>query len=186
MELQIQELVSSIKKEGVDAARAEAERIIAEAREQAASIVAEAQAEAARIEAKTRDEIEVLKDGAKISAEHAQRDAMLSFRNAVQGEFEKLLASDIDKTVQGETLAKLIRAALNEENPADYAAEVAQISEGLRSELAKEIQNGLEIRISSGVRTGFRLAAKDGSGYFDCSDEEITTMLRPFFSELSL
>ena len=67
-----------------------------------------------------------------------------------------------------------------------YAAEVAEVSAGLKGELAQEIQKGLEIRISSGVRTGFRLAAKDGSGYFDCSDEEITAMLRPYFSELSI
>ena len=186
MEMQIQELVSSIKKEGIDAARAEAEQIIAQAKEQAAAIIAEAAAEAGRIGEKVKGEIEVMKDGARVNAEHARRDAMLSFKSAVQGEFEKLLSADVSKAVQGETLAKLIRAALNEKEPADYAAEVAQFTEGLKGELAQEIQKGLEIRISSGVHTGFRLAAKDGSGYFDCSDEEITKMLRPFFSELSI
>lgn len=186
MELQIQELVSSIKKEGIEAARAEAERIIAEAKTQAASIVEEARAEASKTELKCKNEMEVLKNGAKVSAEHAQRDAMLSFKRAVQAEFERLLTADIGKAVQSETLAKLIQAALNGENPGDYAAEVAEVSEGLKKELAEEIKNGLEIRISSGVRTGFRLAAKDGSGYFDCSDEEITAMLMPFFPELSI
>ena len=33
---------------------------------------------------------------------------------------------------------------------------------------------------------GFRLAAKDGSGYFDCSDEEIAQMLMPFFRDMRL
>ena len=186
MELQIQDLVSSIRKEGVDAAHAQAESIVAQAKEQAAAIIAEAQAEAERIEAKAKSEIDVMKDGAKVSAEHARRDAMLSFKDAVQAEFEKILAADVNKTVKDETLAKLIRAALNEENPTDYAAEVAEVSEGLKGELAQEIQKGLEIRITSGVRSGFRLAAKDGSGYFDCSDEEITKMLLPFFPELSM
>ena len=186
MELQIQELVSSIKKEGVDAARAEAEQIIAEAKEQAAAIVAQAQAEAEQITAKAKGEIDVMKDGAKVSAEHAKRDAMLSFKDAVQAEFEKILTADVSRSVKGETLAKLIKAAMAEEDPADYAAEVAEISEGLKAELAEEIKKGLEIRLSTGIRTGFRLAAKDGSGYFDCSDEEITEMLMPFFRELTL
>lgn len=186
MEMQIQELVSSIKKEGIDAARAEADSILAQAREQAAAIIADANAEAERVRTKAKSEIDVMKDGARVNAEHAQRDAMLSFKEAVQGEFEKILAADVGKAVKDETLAKLIRAALNEEDPADYAAEVAEVSAGLKGELAQEIQKGLEIRISSGVRTGFRLAAKDGSGYFDCSDEEITAMLRPYFSELSI
>lgn len=186
MELQIQELVASIKKEGVDAARASAEQIIAEAKEQAAAIVAQAQAEAEQITAKAKGEIDVMKDGAKVSAEHAKRDAMLSFKDAVQAEFEKILAADVCRSVKGETLAKLIKAAMAEDDPADYAAEVAEVSEDLKTELAEEIKKGLEIRLSTGVRTGFRLAAKDGSGYFDCSDEEITEMLMPFFRELTL
>ena len=186
MELQIQELVSSIRKEGVDAARAEAESIIAEAKEQAAAIVAQAHTEAEQITVKAKNEIDVMKDGAKVSAEHAKRDAMLSFKDAVQGEFEKILAADVSKSVSGETLAKLIKAAMAEEDPADYATEVAEVSEGLKSELAEEIKKGLEIRPASGIHTGFRLAAKDGSGYFDCSDEEITKMLMPFFRELTL
>ena len=111
---------------------------------------------------------------------------MLAFKNAVRKEFERLLAADTGKTVQGETLAKLIRAALQGEDPADYAAETAEVSEGLRSELAAEVKQGLEIRLSPEVRTGFRLAAKDGSGFFDCADEEMTKMLMPYFPELSI
>ena len=53
-----------------------------------------------------------------------------------------------------------------------------------KAELAEEIKNGLEIRPTKGVRAGFRLAAKDGSGYFDCSDDEIMQMLMPYFRDL--
>lgn len=185
MELQIQELVSSIQKEGIEVAKAEAERIIAEANEKAAAIVAQAKADAAKIEAKSKNEIDVIKESARVGIEHAQRDAMLSFKEAMQAKFENLLEADVAKTVQGDTLAALIKAAMADENPADYAAEVAEVSEGLKSELAEQIRNGMEIRISPNVRYGFRLAAKDGSGYFDCSDEELTKMLLPFFPELS-
>lgn len=186
MELQIQDLVSSIQKEGIEVAQAEAARIIAQANEQAAAIVALAKSEAARIEEKSKNEIDVMKESARVSAEHAQRDAMLSFKEAVQAKFENLLEADVAKTVQGNTLAVLIKAAMMDENPADYAAEVAEVTEGLKSELAEQIRSGLEIRISPHVRYGFRLAAKDGSGYFDCSDEELTKMLLPFFPALSL
>lgn len=186
MELQIQDLVSSIKKEGIDAARAEADAIIAKAKEEAAAIIAEAREEAAQTKSKTANEIDTLRESARVSADQAKRDAVLSFKDSVQKEFEKILAADVSKTVKGETLAKLISAVLGEENPADYAAEVAEVSDGLKAELAEKINNGLEIRVSKNVRSGFRLAAKDGSGYFDCSDEEITKMLLPFFSTLSI
>ena len=33
---------------------------------------------------------------------------------------------------------------------------------------------------------GFRLAAKDGSGYFDCSEQALAEMLMPFFRDMHL
>ena len=62
----------------------------------------------------------------------------------------------------------------------DYA--VIYITE----QLAQELKNGLEIRPSKKVGAGFRLAAKDGSGYFDCSGQEIAEMLMPFFRDMHL
>lgn len=186
MELQISDLVSAIKKEGYEAAQAEADRILAEAKAQAAEIVAEAKKAAAQEKERAAAEINTLREGARVDAEQAKRDAVLSFRDTVQAEFEKILAADTAKTVQGETLAKLITAALGEENPADYAAEVAEVSDGLKGELAAAIKAGLELRVTKSVRAGFRLRAKDGSGYFDCSDEEITKMLLAFYSGLAI
>ena len=88
------------------------------------------------------------------------------------------------EAVTGEALGKLIRAAVAGENVADYAAEVSEVSDVLKKELAEEIKKGLEIRPTKDVQQGFRLAAKDGSGYFDCSDDGIMEMLMPYFRDL--
>ena len=184
MELQIQDLVSSIRKEGLEAANAEAESIIAEAKKKAESIVNGAKTEAQQYKEAAEKEIAILKESAEVGAEQAKRDAVLDFKTEIQGEFEKILASDISKELSGEGLGKLIRAVVTGENVADYAAEVSEVSETLKKELAEEIKNGLEIRPTKGVQQGFRLAAKDGSGYFDCSDEGIMEMLMPYFRDL--
>ena len=186
MEMQINDLVSAIKEDGIRAAREEAEKIIAEAKKEAATIISKAENEAAAILKKSENEINVLKESAKTTAEHAKRDAMLFFEKSVQTEFQRLLEADVEKTVNSETLARLITAALNGENPAEYTAEVAEVTEGLRGELADKIKAGLEIKASPNVRFGFKLAAKDGSGYFDLSDEELQRMLAPFFPELNI
>lgn len=184
MELQIQDLVTSIRKEGIDAANAEAESIIAEAQKKADAIIAGARKEAAAAKEAAEKEIAIRKESAAVSAEQAKRDAMLAFKAQVQAEFEKILANDVAKTASGEALGKLIRAAVAGEDVSQYTAEVAKVSEGLKGELAEEIKNGLEIRPTRNVKAGFRLAAKDGSGYFDCSDEEIAQMLMPYFRNL--
>ena len=184
MELQIQDLVSSIRKEGIDAANAQAAEIIAEAQKKADAIVSQARSEARNTKESTEREIAILKESAAMSAEQAKRDAVLAFKTEIQGEFEKILASGIRKELSGEALGKLIRAAVAGENVADYAAEVSEVGDALKKELAEEIKKGLEIRPTKGVQQGFRLAAKDGSGYFDCSDDGIMEMLMPYFRDL--
>ena len=184
MELQIQDLVTSIRKEGVEAANAQAESIISEAKKKAESIVATARSEAAQYKDQAEKEIAILKESAAVSAEQAKRDAVLAFKSEIQAEFEKILAAKINKELSGEGLGKLIRAAVMGENVADYAAEVSEVSDELKAELAEEIKAGLEIRPSRTVQRGFRLAAKDGSGYFDCSDDGIMEMLMPYFRNL--
>ena len=184
MELQIQELVSSIRKEGIDAANAEAETIIAEAGKKAEAIIAAARSEAKETKETAEREIGILKERAAESAGQAKRDAVLSFRAEVEAIFERLLAADVAKALDGKALGTLIRAALAGEDVSAYAAEVAAVSDELRAELATELKNGLEIRPTRSVKAGFRLAAKDGSGYFDCSEEEIMQMLMPYFRNL--
>jgi len=186
MELQIQDLISSIKKDGIEAAEAQANAIVEEANKKAAEIVAKAKEEAAAKVSEAEQKIATIKEGAQVNVAQAQRDAVLSFKSSIEEEFRKLLAADIKKTVKGKTLATLIKAALAEEDPANYCAEVAEVTDGLKGELAAEIENGLEVKLSSNIHGGFKLAAKDGSGFFDCTDEEIAEMLKPFFSALSI
>ena len=157
MELQIQDLVSSIKKDGIESANREAAQILADAKAQAEKIVADARSEADKLRADAQAEIGVFKASAQLSAEQAKRDAVLAFRQEIGAELTKLLA-----------------------------AEVASVTDALKSELTGELKAGLELRLSKKVRTGFRLCAKDGSGYIDCSDEELAEQLAPFFRELRI
>ena len=169
MELQIQDLVSSIKKDGIDSANQQAAAILADARKQADAIVAEAKSQADKLRDDAKAEIDVFKTSAQLSAQQAKRDAVLAFRQEIQKEFEKILAADVGKALDQQTLARLIQAAVQGEDVSGYAVEVGQ-----------------EIRPSKKVGAGFRLAAKDGSGYFDCSDQEIAEMLMPFFRDMHL
>ena len=75
-------------------------------------------------------------------------------------------------------------AALQGEDASAYAAEVASVTDALKSELASELKAGLELRLSKKVHTGFRLCAKDGSGYIDCSDEELEAVYEQFMELL--
>jgi len=186
MELQIQDLVASIKKDGIDVANKEAQAIVSDAKKQASFIIAEAKEEAEKLKEQTQKDIELYKTSAQLSAQQAKRDAMLAFKKEIQNEFEKILLSDVRKTLNEKNLASLIAAALKDEDVSGYSVELSDVSETLKSQLAEEIKNGLEIKPSKAVQAGFKLADKNGSGYFDCSDEELTKMLLPFIREINL
>ena len=184
MEIQIQDLVTSIKKEGLEKAQAEADRLIAEANEKARKILLDAEDKARGMTEKAAAEANALKASALEDAAQARRDAAIAFKDEIKGEFEKLLARDIRAVMDKDTLVRLIAAALGDEDPALYTAEIAKAQEGLAAELAQELKQGLSVRVSKQVKAGFRLTANDGSGYFDCSDEEIMKMLEPYFREI--
>lgn len=186
MELQIQDLVSSIKKDGIDSANREAAAIVAEAKRQADAIIADAKKDSDKLREDAKAEVEVFKSSAELSVQQAKRDAVLAFRQEIQKEFEKLLAADTGKALDQQALVTLIKAAVQGEDVSAYAVEIGQVTDGLRQELARELQNGLEIRPSKKVGAGFRLAAKDGSGYFDCSEQALAEMLMPFFRDMHL
>ena len=186
MELQIQDLVSSIKKDGIESANREAAQILADARAQADKLIADARSEADRLRADAKAEIDTFKASARLNAEQAKRDAVLAFRQEVGAELTKLLAQDTHKALDDKALAALIAAALRGEDASAYAAEVSSVTDALKSALADELRAGLDLRLSKKVRAGFRLCAKDGSGYIDCSDEELAAQLAPFFRELHI
>lgn len=186
MELQIQDLVSSIKRDGIETANAQAAAIVEEANKKAESIVADAKIEAQKMLDSAKAEIEVFSESAKLNAEQAKRDAVIAFEKEIQRKYEKILSSDISKALDTKTLSQLILAAVKGEDLSRYTVEVKEVTDTLTGELATEIRNGLEIRPSRKVGAGFRLAAKDGSGYFDCSEEEISRMLMPFLRDIHL
>ena len=71
MELQIQDLVSSIRKDGIESANKESAAIISEAKKQAAAILAEAESEAKKTRESAQQEIEVYRNSARLDAQQA-------------------------------------------------------------------------------------------------------------------
>ncbi|MCR5760967.1 MAG: hypothetical protein K6F82_03065 [Sphaerochaetaceae bacterium] len=186
MELQINDLVSSIRKEGIDEARKEASAIIKEAEKKAEEIVSSAKEEAAKVLADAEKKIDTLKQSAKAGAKQAERDALLSFKKEVENQFKKILANETSKVLKSDALAALIKAAIQGEDVSELKLEISEADAAVKASLAEEVKKGLKICPVKDIEAGFRVADKDGSGFFDCTDEEIAAILAPFFSQLNI
>jgi len=181
MEIQIQDLVNSIKRDGIEGARKEADAIVSAAKAQAKDIIEASKTEARKNLENANREIE----SSKALIKQAARDAVLSVKKELEAVMQRIMAEKVSKDLTEKSLATLVAAAIGNEDPSKYAVEVAEAKASLKSALAKQIEKGLEIRPVKGM-SGMKLVCKDGSGFFDFSDEEIAALLRPFLGDLDV
>jgi len=185
MELQIQELLQKIQSEGVDAARAEADKILADARSSASALTDAARKKAAELEAEARAKIESAEKASKLALIQASRDAILGLREKVQTFMDAAVLSTVKETFTAEYLATLlpaILASLLENGATDLsvllpAKTLAQLDSSLASRLSSELGTGVTFKPFTGVDAGFRVTAAGSSAHYDFSAETVAQIL---------
>jgi V/A-type H+-transporting ATPase subunit E len=189
MELQIQDLVDSIKRDGIAEAEKKAAQIVSEAKQKADELVRNGAKEAAKLVEDAKKDVSVMQQSGKAAIEQAGRDVILSLKKSINSHFDRLLEKTVSNAMTSDDLVKLIvqvvRSGMTKagESAVELSAtDFAKLADSLRSELAAELKAGLEIRPVPSVSVGFRLSSKDGSSYYDFSAEETARMLAPFLN----
>lgn len=186
MEQQIQDLIASIKKDGIESATNESKKILEEARKEAERIVNEAKKERDKIIADGKKTIEIERESSISSVKQAARDVSLTLRKNLEDKFKKILGQKVSSSLDEKVIAEAIVAVVKGEcNGCDVEVSkemVDKVNAVLTSQFAKELENGVTLRASSSVSGGFKVYSKDGSAYIDLSDEEISKLLYPYLS----
>lgn len=190
MELQIQDLVNSIKKNGIAEADKKAAQIIAEAQAKADDLIANANKEAQKIAEETKKEVAVVTQSGKAAIEQASRDVTLSLKKSLTDQFERLLESSVTKTLTSKEIVNLIVQVVKldllkaDETVVELKAdEKTKLVDSLKVDLADELKKGLEIKVVAASDVGFKLVSKKDGSYFDFGSEEVTRLLKPFLNE---
>jgi V/A-type H+-transporting ATPase subunit E len=189
MAQQIQDLVQSIQKEGIEKANQKAEQIIADAKSKAADIIRRAKKESDKVLSEAEKEVALRDQSAKASLLQAARDVQLSLKKALTLQINALLEEKVSQAFKTKDFVTLIKEVISLDLT-DLSKTELQISEKnykelaavLTKELGDKIKQGLEIKPVKSVNVGFKLADKDGSGYFDFSEESVAKLMVPFLS----
>ena len=191
MEVQIQDLIEQIKKDGVEAAANEAENIISSAKTKAEKIISEAQAEADRILENAKAENERMVKSSEDAIRQAGRNLLISFRESISRELGVILNDNVSSVYSSEKMSQLIIKALEElaAKPDSDDLSVILNTENLKS-LEETVIAGLKARLLEGVTLkandnfdgGFRISANGGSAYYDYSAEAVVDMLSDYLS----
>lgn len=191
MEIQLQELIDQIKKDGVDAAEVEAEAIISAAKAEAQRIVAEAQAQADTIVSNAKSENERIVKSGEDAIRQAGRNLLISFRESITRELNSIIGENVSGVYSSEAFAQLIIKAVeafagNSEvddiSVVLNTEDLKSMEEIILSALKDKISKGITLKANDNFDGGFRIAVNNGSVYYDYSAQEVVDMLSKFLS----
>jgi V/A-type H+-transporting ATPase subunit E len=195
MDIQLQEFIEKVKKDGIEQASEGAARIKAEAEAEAKRIVDSAVKEAASAAEKVREDAERFEKAVMAALGQASRNLILSFKGEIEAILDRIIVKNIQTAYSDDTLKTLVpevvKGLSSGKETVDLILNESQLKslEGwARAALSAEIANGLEIKAGKNLATGFRVALKDGSAYYDFSApavaEALAAYLNPRLAEL--
>ena len=191
MDVQLQELIDKIKKDGVVTAEAEASKIVEASEKKAESIIADAQAKAAEIIKNAKAETERMEKASEEAIIQAGRNMLLSFKDSLIGELDGLIKAETEKAESKEVLTKLIPETVKAWAKNVDASELSVLlsekdlkilESALTSELKAEVSKGLEIKPDKTLSAGFRIGVKNGAAYYDYSADSLAEMFAAYLN----
>lgn len=194
MEIQVQQLLETIKKDGIEAADKQSAEIITKAREEAERIVNEARKQAEESRTQAEENVKRLEASARAAIAQAGRDLTLAVQAKLKEIFDGIVLSTVKEQYSAETLEKAIVAtvsALADTSKADLVLSPDQekkLAASLKAKIADALKKGLEIKPSARIDGGFLIQEKDGKAYYDFSTQTvaqaISVYLNPFLAEI--
>lgn len=191
MEIQLQELIEQIKKDGVEAAENQAEAILLSAKAEAEKIIADAQAQADKLMADAKAENEKTVKSGEDAIRQAGRNLLISFRESVTRELGAIVGENVNAVYSSDAFAKLVVNAVESWTGKPEAEDIAvilnsadleKLEGALLAELKAKMLSGVTLKANDNFDGGFRIAVNNGAVYYDYSAEAVTDMLSNYLS----
>ena len=191
MEVQLQELIEQIKKDGVATAEAEAKAIIESAKSDAEKIIADAQAQADKILFGAKTETERMTKSSEDAIRQAGRNLLISFRESVSRELKSIVGENVTAVYSSDSFAELIinivESWANKPDAEDLAVilntqDLNRLEETLLAALKEKMLTGITLKANDNFDGGFRIAVNNGNAYYDYSTEAVVDMLSNYLS----
>ena len=191
MDVQLQELIDKIKKDGIANAESEAQKIIAEAEKKAQSIIADAEEKSQEIIKNAKAETSKMEKAREEAIIQAGRNMLLSFKDSLLSELNGLVQTETEKATTKDVLAKLIPEtvkAWSKNTQVDELSvllsekDLSSLQAAFTNELKAEIEKGLEIKPDKTLSSGFRIGVKNGAAYYDFSAESVAELFAAYLN----
>ena len=190
MEIQLQELIDKIKKDGIESASKETARLKQEAEAEAQRIVEEAKKEAVNIVNKGKQDAERVQSVGISALEQASRNLTLAFKGVVQQFLDGLITETVSSSYSTDVIKQILPDIIRNWAVKDTNSLSVILSEGdlkkmddaFKAKISASLKEGVELKPEKSMGGGFRIVEKDGSAYYDFSAEAVAGMLSAYLS----
>lgn len=197
----VDDLIARLRSDGVNAGRAEAERLVSDAKTEAARILDEARAESDTFLANAKREADAYVQAGQTALETASRDAVLSMKSGIANRFRQDVERLVSKhSVDPEIIKKMILEIVGRTRPAtgDGPAEVilpahvvgpdeiranpSDVQSGKATEFVlgltgEMLRDGISVRAADDLSGGIRVRLEGNDVELDLSDTSIAALL---------
>ncbi len=191
MEIQLQELIEQIKKNGVEVAETEAEKILAEAKAEADRILSEAKAEAEKLMADAKASNERTVKVSEDAIRQAGRNLLISFRESVTKEMNAIIGDEVKSVYSSDKMADIIanvvKAWAEKSETEDItvllgSADLERLEASLMAAMKEKMLGGVTFKGTDSFDIGFRVAVDGGRIHYDYSDSAVVEVLSAYLS----
>ena len=191
MEIQLQELIDQIKKDGVETAEAQAAAILETAKAEAEKIIADAKTQADKLMSDAKNENERTVKSGEDAIRQAGRNLLISFRESVTKELKAIIGENVSSVYSDNSLSQLIIRIVegwaSKPDADDLSVilssdDLAKLEDSLLAELKAKMLTGVTLKANDNVDGGFRIAVNGDGAYYDYSKEAVTDMLSNYLS----
>ena len=191
MDVQLQELIDKIKKDGVAAAEKKAADIISTAEANAEKIISDAKAQTEEIKKEAKLETERMEKASEEAIVQAGRNMLLTFKDSLINELDSLVQKETETAFSKDLMEKLVpetvKAWVKNTDASELSVLLSEkdlktLESAFTSKLQAEIAQGLEIKADKSLSTGFRIGVKNGAAFYDYSAETLAEMFAAYLN----
>ena len=188
MEVQVQELIDKIKKDGIKTATDEANRIKAEADAEARKVLDSARKEADSIISRSKQEAQQAEKAGTAALQQASRNLILAFKDEIQALLDKIVNENISANYNEDVIKSALPEILKNWSASDNLSVILpessldKIQAFFTDKLKKELGKDIELCSNRKLASGFHITSKDGSVYYDFSSEAVAGLLSSYLN----
>ncbi|MBN1695986.1 MAG: hypothetical protein JW881_00610 [Spirochaetales bacterium] len=190
MEVQLQELIDRIKKEGIEKAEKTADEIRKKAEEEAKTLIAGAREQAEKIKIEAKEAARRFELTGKQAVSQAGRDLLLKLASDIERVLNAVILEETREALDINILKEIIKGLLDAwavKGGTDITILLSgkdqkAMSDFFTEKLSRKLKTGMDFSSGQDIEKGFRIIEKDGSSFYDFTDKGIAAELSRYLS----